>query len=67
MTPREIIGVVMRSLFGSNPNTEVERAHTQKLTSDVEEAVSQYKESTQQELQSARTLTEVIAHISKRL
>lgn len=63
----EQIGIIFRSVFGSNPNTEIENSHTKKLTRSVEKAVSKYKESTEQERLSADRLAQAISSISRRL
>jgi hypothetical protein len=67
MTPRDTIGVVLKALFGSNPNTEIEAEHTRELTASVHKNIDRYRAETREELKASQSLAVAVSNISKRL
>ena len=63
----EQVGIIFRSIFGSNPDTEIEKTYADELATSVEQAVEKYREGVAQEKLGAEVLARSLTNISKRL
>lgn len=67
MSARDAMGIVLKALFGSNPNTEIEAEHTRQLTASVQENIDNYQARTREEMRASKSLAVAVSNISKRL